>query len=448
MRRSPILYSTMVAAIVALAAACDSSAPLAIENDPVEPVLPGGLPAGYAAPEGAAAGTVVGLVQSLDPFTGTLTLAGGVKVQLTTLSLLDPGGDLTTLAAVKAALDAGIPVLCDVDGFLDLGIVIVATIRFDTSPCGSCGGHGGDDGSEEPPGSGGSGGNSPPSPNTSIAEFGGYILQIDTSKEMFVIVGGLEVWADRETVVTSENGCNCETLSDVKNWMDQGSTVNARIRGLVQNGITTPKSITFQLLGDPGGHGGSDDGNDEGEGKETKGTVVAVDLNARIVTLLGGKQIKVATDALILLGSDFLSLARVEAALAAGIKVRIEAIVVVNAAGILEVTTCRFVQDEGARDGGDDEGHDDDPKDDGPKDDELVLVSGIVASINLLDGTCRTTDGKVIRIVSGSVIDLTGDLLTLIDVALRVTLGIQVRVEALGILSVDTLIASRVKFLI
>lgn len=446
MLRSPLLPKVLLAVpvslMIALMIACDGSGPLATDTTPQPPGPPTELPAGFAALEGAAHGKVIGHLQSVDPVKGVLVLAGGVKVQLTTLSLVDKGGDLTTLAAVKAALDAGIPVLCEADGFLDLGILIVVKIRFVKDPkCSSC-----DSDDPEDPGSNDSGGSSPPSPNTSTAEFGGHILKIDTVKKSFVIVGGLESQIGPETVMDSENGCECESLDEVKAWMDKGVIVNARIRGKVQNGVTIPKTITFQLLshpdGDPdGGDSDGDDGNDGGQGKETKGSVVAVDLDARIVTLLGGKKIKVASDALIQLDGDFLTLAKVKAAVDAGIKVRLEAFVVVNLAGILEVTKCRFVKDDGHSDGGDD-GSDD------PKDDGLVVVTGIVASVNLLDGTCRTTDGQVIKIGSGSIIDLTGDLLSLADVALRLTLGIKVRVEALGILSADALIATKVKFLV
>lgn len=435
MFRSPLKAKAPLAVVafatLAITLACDGGGPLANDANPLPPDPPSQLPAGFAALEGAAEGKFLGYVKEVDPVKGTLVLAGGLKVQLTNLSLIDKGGELTTLAAVKAAIDAGIPVLCETDGFLDLGIVIVIKVRFDKDP--NCGGCSGGEDPEDPDAHGPNGGSS--APNTSSAEFGGHVVKVDPVKKTFVIVGGLEVRIGPETTMDSENGCECESLDEVAQWMDQGVTVNARIRGAVKDGVTTPVWITFQLLeqksdGDPGDSDEDGTGSDDDAGKETKGTVVAVDLDARVVTLLGGKKIKVATDALIRLDGDFLTLAKVKAAVDAGIKVRIEAVVEVGVGGILEVTRCRFVKD------------DDDPKD------GIVVVSGIVASVDLLDGSCRTTDGKLIKIGSDSIIDLTGDLLTLADVALRLTLGIKVRVEAEGLMSAETLIASKVKFLL
>jgi hypothetical protein len=69
-------------------------------------------------------------VKAVDPSTGRLTLAGNVRLQITLFSEIDESGDFDTLAEVKAALEAGTPVLCDMDGFVEGGVVVVVRIRF------------------------------------------------------------------------------------------------------------------------------------------------------------------------------------------------------------------------------------------------------------------------------------------------------------------------------
>ena len=422
MQRSPILLTALMAALVSIGTACDGAGPFAGEATPSDPV---GLP-GPAGPTlaGTAEGKVLGHVKSVDPSKGTLTLAGNVRLQITLFSEIDKSGDFDTLAELRAALEAGTPVLCDVDGFVEGGVLIVVRIRFvKDGSCDSCGsGSGSSEG-----GSGGSDGSGAGSSNRSTAVIDGHVQKVDLADRSVTLVGGLKVRTHSGTELQSDEHCGCRNLDDVKKMMDAGSTVNADVRGEIENGGATAIRIRFEIVG--GGQEDDDGGEEDDETEKVKSLILAVDLSARIVTLDNGKKLKIASDAVIESGGHFRTLAEVKAAVDAGLKVRIEADVKLNLEGLLEVTRCTFEKDE---------------DDDGDKGDEIV--TGIVVKVDLLARTCRTSDGKLIRIASDSIIDLSGDVFTLADVALHLTLGIRVRVEAKGTPSASGLLASKVKF--
>ena len=403
MHGSPIFVTALMTALVSIGAACDGAGPFSSEATPRDP-------AGFPAPTGptstgTAESKVIGHVKSVDPSNGTLTLAGNVRLQLTLLTEIDQSGDFDTLAEVRAALAAGTPVLCDVSGFHEGGLLIVMRIRF----------------VKEGGGSAGSGGESTA---RSSAVIEGHVQSVDPAEKSITLVGGLKVRSHSGTQLQSDERCGCQNLEDVKKKMDAGLTVHADVRGTIENEGATAIRIRFEIVGgEPAGEEGD-------ESENVKALIVAVDLSARIVTLEDGKKLKIASDAVIEVDGHFRTLAEVKVAVDAGIKVRIEADVRLNLEGLLEATRCRFEKD-GA-----------DPGDDGGEE----LVVGIVAKVDLLARTCRTSDGKLIRIASDSIIDLSGDVFTLADVALRLTLGIRVRVEATGTPSANGLLASKVKF--
>lgn len=348
MYRSPISWPVLLAALLFLGAACEGAGPFGNAEAPSDPA---GFP-GPASPPltGTAEGKVLGHVKSVDPSKGTLTLAGNVRLQITLFSEIDKSGDFDTLAQVRAALEAGTPVLCDADGFVEGGVLIVVRIRFvKDESCDSCGS--GSDSSSG--GSGGSSSSGGGSSERSTAVIDGHVQKVDQSDRSVTLVGGLKVRIHSGTEFQSDEHCGCQNLDDVNKKMDAGFTVKADIRGTIENDGATAIRIRFEIVG-----GGQDDdgGDDDGEGEE----------------------------------------------------------------------------DDKPEDHGDDEGE--------------VLVAGIVAKVDLLARTCRTSDGKLIRIASDSIIDLSGDVFTLADVALRLTLGIRVRVEAKGAPSASGLIASKAKF--
>ena len=415
MRQSPIVLAAVMAALVSIGTACDGEGPFASTEDPSDP---SGLP-GPAAPSltGTAEGKVLGHVKAVDPSKGTLTLAGNVRLQITLFSEIDKSGDFDTLAEVKAALEAGTPVLCDVDGFVEGGVLIVVRIRFvKDGSCDSCGSDS-DGGSKD--GSDGTGG---VSAQRSTAVIDGHVQSVDRTDRSVTLVGGLKVKTHSGTEFQSDEDCGCQNLDDVKKKMDEGFTVEADVRGTIESDGATAIRIRFEIVG--GGQGDDEDEEDD-EPETVNSLIVAVDLTARIVTLDNGKKLKIASDAVIEAGGHFRTLAEVKAAVDAGIKVRIEADVRLNLEGLLEVTRCSFEKDE---------------------DDGEQIVTGIVVDVDLLARTCRTSDGKLIRIASDSIIDLSGDVFTLADVALHLTLGIRVRVEAKGTPSASGLLASKVKF--
>jgi hypothetical protein len=426
MRPSPIVVGARFGGRGWLGGGCDGASPFATTDAPSDP---SGLP-GPAGPSltGTAEGKVLGQVKAVDPSTGRLTLAGNVRLQITLFSEIDESGDFDTLAEVKAALEAGTPVLCDMDGFVEGGVVVVVRIRFvKGGTCDSCGpgpegdSEGGSDGSG---GSGGSGGGR--SDNHSTAVIDGHVQEVDLADKSVTLVGGLKVKTHSGTEFQSDEDCGCENLEDVKKKMEAGFTVNADVRGTIENDGATAIRIRFEIVG---GGQGDDSGGEEDEQEKMNSLIVAVDLNARIVTLESGKKLKIATDAVIEAGGLFRTLAEVKAAVDAGLKIRIEADVRLNLEGILEVTRCSFEKE--ANDSGNDaEG----------------IVTGIVVKVDLLARTCRTSDGKLIRIASDSIIDLSGDVFTLADVALRLTLGIQVRIEAWGTPSANGFLATKARF--
>lgn len=348
MYRSPIFLTALMAAMVWIGTACEGAGPFSSET----PSDPAGLP-GPAAPTttGTAEGKVLGHVKSVDPSKGTLILSGDVRLQLTLFSEIDKSGDFDTLAEVRAALQAGTPVLCDVDGFVEGGVLIVVKIRFvKDGSCDSCGSGSGGSGS----GSGGSDGSGAGSNDRSTAVIDGHVQKVDLVEKSVTLVGGLKVRIHSGPEFQSDEHCGCQNLDDVKKKMDAGFTVNADVRGVIENGGATAIRIRFEIVGDGPG---DDDGDEE------------------------------------------------------------------------------------------DDEPDDEPDDEDPGDDDgEVLVAGIVVKVDLLARTCRTSDGKLIRIASDSIIDLSGDVFTLADVALHLTLGIRVRVEAKGTPSATGLIASKVKF--
>lgn len=325
MQPSAALRGVLLSALVALGPACEGAGPFSAQ-DASDP--PGSAPEGPSA-VGAAAGKVTGFVRSVEPSKGTLVLSGDVRLRLSASTSIDKGGDFTTLVEVLAAISAGTPVVCEAEGFVEAGVLVVQKIRFlKGGSCEAC-----DSGDGDP--------DDPPDEEATESEMDGKVSSADPAGKSFRIVGGLKVRVLASTEVGSDGACGCKSLVDLDKALEAGLEIRAEIRGRIEGGVLIATRVRFEVVG--------------------------------------------------------------------GVK--------------------------------DDGGDDDD--DDAPK-----TITGIVASVDLLARTCRTTDGKLIEIKSDSIIDLAGDLTSLADVALRLTLGIRVRVEAVGTPTAKGIIASKVKFLV
>jgi hypothetical protein len=339
MKRSSTIFTLVaVATLILQAAACDGSSPLA-------PDASGGtdLPGPGTSFHQSGATIESASLSNADPTQMTIVLGGSVQVRVTGATVIDPGGDLTTLGQVVSAIDAGIPIRIEVDGTIVDGVVNATHIRFET------------DGSSS-----------------------------------------------------------------------------------------------------PGGNGSGNGGDDGIAQDEIHGIVAAIDLGARTVTLADGRVLRIESDARIESDGDFRTLAEVAAALAAGLEVRVEADLAAATGGVREVTSAKFESDEADGPGDDDDeddnsgpGNGDDDNsgpgndDDGFGDDE---VEGIVASVDLAARTVTTTSGRVIHVATDALIEADGDILTLAAVALRLSTGATIRVEADGATEGSIFVATQAKF--
>lgn len=186
---------------------------------------------------------------------------------------------------------------------------------------------------------------------------------------------------------------------------------------------------------------GFDDPSADDSSTEMSGRVSSVDTQAKSFRIVGS--VKVQLDGSTDLESDdecgCNDLGDIEKLLQAGLEIRAE-IRGKFEGGVLFASRVRF---EVVGTVEEDDEPDDDEGDEGQKE-----IKGIVASVDLLARSCRTTDGKVIEIKSDSIIDLAGDLHALADVALSLTLGVRIRVEAKGKPTAAGLIASSAKFVV
>jgi len=456
MHRSPLL-TLMVAATLFLGTACDGSNPLS-PGESGNPDLPG---SGSSFHE---SGTIESASPSgSDPSHLTIVLGGNVEVRVTDTTVIDAGGDLTTLDEVLTALDAGIAVRIEIDGTVADGVVTATHVRFETDGAGAA-----DD------------------------EVHALVAEVDLSARTVTLADGRAIRVASDALIAADG--DFVTLAQVATALAAGLEVRVEADlGPITGGIREATSAKFESdqadgPGDDGGagNGGNDGGNgdDPGNGAgendfdEVHGIVAAVDLASRTVMLADGRLLRVATDAAIEPDGDFLTLTSVADALAAGIEVRMEADLGPIGEGVREATSAKFESDQadgpgddgdddsgpgnggddnsgpgngrddnsGPGNGGDDNSgpgngnHDDDDDVDGDE------VEAMVASVDLAARTVTTVAGGVIRVATDAMIEADGDILTLAEVATRVAAGAPVRIEAHGATVDGIFIATLAKF--
>ncbi|HJU86728.1 MAG TPA: hypothetical protein VJ788_05105, partial [Gemmatimonadota bacterium] len=130
MHRIPLL-SLLAAASLLLGTACQESSPLG-PGETGNPDLPG--PDTSFHESGAVESASL---SGSDPSRMTIVLGGNVEIRITGATVIDPGGDLTTLEEVLAAVDAGIPVRIELDGTVSDGVITASHVRFETDGVGT-----------------------------------------------------------------------------------------------------------------------------------------------------------------------------------------------------------------------------------------------------------------------------------------------------------------------
>jgi hypothetical protein len=197
------------------------------------------------------------------------------------------------------------------------------------------------------------------------------LSQDDPTTGVIVLEGDVLVRITSETDIDGDG--DFLSLSDVLNAIEDGARVRIEFEGTVEDGVITATEIRFESDDDDGDDddGDDDDGDDNGDDDEVHGIVAIVDLGARTVTLADGRLLHLSSDDLIEVDGDFLTLAAVSAALAAGVEVRLEADLDLSA-GAFEVTSVKFESDEadGPGDDDDDDGDDDNSGPGGGDDDD------------------------------------------------------------------------------
>ncbi len=351
MTRSPKFFlRPVILAAVLLATACsDSDGPTATSvPDVPNPTQPTFFPEGGTPAVGTAQMRIVGYVEEVDPFRGTLTLSGKVRLQITRDTWIQSTG-VTDLAAVLAAIQKGKVVLGDAEGFLENEVLIVVRIRFEENGrCDECG----------------------VLKQWSVVDLVGYVWRVDTAQSSFDVLGHMTTQTGPFTAFVPDEECGCGDLDGLKSFMEKSLIVNAFVHGTVRTGILHAAKIKFQIVGGCDGKGDDGDGKDDGGG--------------------GG-------------------------------------------------------QGGGGKGGGDD---DDDGKDDGKDDGELKTIVGIVAKVNILKGTITLVDGTVIKLTGDTIIDTAGHVLSLLDLSIKLALGVKVKVEALCLPAVDAFVAVKLKLLL
>jgi hypothetical protein len=114
----PILFG------IVISAACDSSSnPVASDSR-----------FGGGADSGGSQGSTdefQAAVESVDPAAGTFTLATGAVIKVSDATTIDPLGDLLSLQAVEAALNAGANVRAEGDQVLEDGMLRATNVKFE-----------------------------------------------------------------------------------------------------------------------------------------------------------------------------------------------------------------------------------------------------------------------------------------------------------------------------
>jgi hypothetical protein len=386
----------------------------------------------------------------------TIILGGNVEVRVTGSTVIDAGGDLTTLEEVLAAIDAGIPVRIEIDGTFADGVITAFHVRFETDGVGAV-----DD------------------------EVHAMVAAVDLDARTVTLVDGRAIRIATDALIETDG--DFLTLAQVAAALASGLDVRMEADlGPITDGVRDATSAEFES----DQADGPDDDDDE-----IHGIVAAVDLAARTVTLVDGRVFRVASDSAIETDGDFLTLASVADALAAGLEVRVEADLDALGDGIREALEAKFESEQaddddddnsGPGNGGhdddddlddddlddddlddddlddddlddddlddddldDDDLDDDDLDDDDLDDDDLDddELEGVVASVDLAARTVTTISGRVIRVATDALIEADGDILTLEEVATRLAFGAPIRVEAHGAAVGGVFVATTAKF--
>jgi hypothetical protein len=441
MHRFPFLVLLAVASV--LLGACQESNPVA-PGESGNPDVPG---PGSSIHESGAVESA--RLSGSDPSQMTIVLGGNVEVRITDATLIDAGGDLTTLEEVLAAIDAGVPVRIEIDGTVAGGVITASRVRFETDGVGAA-----DD------------------------EVHAVVADVDVGARTVTLADGRAIRVTSDALIEPDG--DFVTLAQVATALAGGLEVRMEAHlGPITGGVREATSAKFES---DQADGTDDDGIPGEGGDEVHGIVSAIDLAVRTVTLADGRAFRVVTDSAIETDGDFRTLASVADALAAGLEVRVEADLGAAGASLRDATSAKFESDQadgpdddadddnsgpgrggdddnsGPGHGGDDDnsghggdddnsgpGHgDDDDDDDGVFDDDEV--EGMVASVDLAARTVTTSSGRVIRIATDAMIEADGDILTLAEVATRLASGAPVRVEADGASADGVFVAQTAKF--
>lgn len=267
-----------------------------------------------------------GTVQSVSVGNGTFTLQGGRMIRLTSTTVIDAEGDLTTLQAVADAVSAGRAVRAEAHGTLvsesGAQVLVASRVKFETDE---------DDGDDD----------------DGTAEAEGAVSSASAAQGTFTLQGGRVVRLTSTTAIDAEG--DLTSLQAVEAALAAGRAVRAEARGtlVTEGGSQVLVAATVKFETD------EDDGDDDGDGDdgaaEAEGEVSSVSVGDGTFTLAGGRVVRLTSTTTIEADGDLRSLQAVADALAAGRKVEAEAkgrMITVGGTQVLEASRVKFEIDD------------------------------------------------------------------------------------------------------
>lgn len=254
-------------------------------------------------------------------------------------------------------------------------------------------------------------------------EVAGTIEAIDVSSGSFTLSGGTDVQVSSRT--TFDASGDFHSLAQAAAAIESGTRVRGRAEGSFQGSTLAATSVTLQS---------ETSAEAEIEADEVEGVVATVDTGGGSFTLEGGVTVELAAGATIDAEGDLHALGQVEAALAGGATVRAEADGSFDGE-VFVATTVKF-QVDGEVDGGIDGEIDGDAS---------VELDGTVTGVDVGARTFVVA-GATVLLETDALIDASGDLHALAEVAAALTAGQTVRAEVDGTLDGGIVVATDVSF--
>ena len=378
----PILFGFVISA------ACDSSSnPVASDSR-----FEGG--AGSGGGQGST-DEFQAAVESVDPAAGTFTLATGVVLKVTDATTIDPLGDLLSLQAVEAALNAGANVRAEGDQVLEDGVLRTTNVKFEVD-------------------------------NQALPElddeFNGTVEAVDLGAGTFTLTNGLVIKVTGGTTINPLG--DLLSLQAVETALNAGANVSAEGDQVLEDGMLRATNVKFEV----------DEQADLSEAR-FEALIASFDPKAKTVDLVDGTQVEIVAATRIKQEGDLdhlNSFALMAEAVTAGFPVEAKGQGAL-ASGDSPTIVAERIEFE---------------FEDGPDDE----IRTIVDAVQLEEKSFKVASGLVVKIVDGTRIKQSGDndqLGSLNEALDALAAGERVEVRARGFVtgaSSTTMVAQEVEF--